>query len=173
MREGTYERQYGRKRPARVCTECSVPIPAGSYRTVAQCSDECRKARKRNLDRAQRRRERLNGTRETTHRARARRFGVEYEPVNKWAVFERDGWRCGICRCKVNKKLRHPHPMSASLDHVIPMSLGGGHTYLNTQLAHLQCNVDKGAGGTDQLALLSVTIPRVTALPSGKLAVPA
>lgn len=31
------------------------------------------------------------------------------------------------------------------LDHVIPMSKGGGHTYANTQCSHLKCNVDKGA----------------------------
>lgn len=45
--------------------------------------------------------------------------------------------------------------MSASLDHVVPMSKGGGHTYANTQCSHLKCNVDKKNGGHgEQLALV-------------------
>ncbi|WP_423797180.1 HNH endonuclease [Mycobacteroides abscessus] len=35
--------------------------------------------------------------------------------------------------------------MSASLDHVVPMSLGGDHLSTNVQCAHLKCNMDKGA----------------------------
>ncbi|MFY9765371.1 MAG: hypothetical protein WAK42_10295, partial [Mycobacterium sp.] len=33
-------------------------------------------------------------------RARARRFGVENEYINKWQVFERDEWICGLCRSR-------------------------------------------------------------------------
>lgn len=43
--------------------------------------------------------------------------------------------------------------MCPSLDHVIPMSKGGAHSYANTQLAHWLCNVTKGnRGGGEQLA---------------------
>jgi hypothetical protein len=88
------------------------------------------------------------------YRERAKRAGVPYEPINKKVVFERDGWRCGICRRKVNRHLKYPDPMSASLDHIIPFALKGPHLYTNVQLSHLQCNVDKGAGcAGDQLAL--------------------
>lgn len=34
--------------------------------------------------------------------------------------------------------------MSASLDHVVPLSLGGAHTPENTQASHLICNGRKG-----------------------------
>lgn len=45
--------------------------------------------------------------------------------------------------------------MSATIDHIIPMSLGGGHTYLNTQAAHMICNSRKSnIGHGDQLALI-------------------
>lgn len=45
--------------------------------------------------------------------------------------------------------------MMASLDHIVPMSLGGGHTYLNTQCSHLMCNLKKSFRSTgDQLALI-------------------
>jgi hypothetical protein len=90
-----------------------------------------------------------------SHRHRARRYGVEYEPVNVMKVFARDGWRCGICGKKVNRRLKHPHPRSASIDCKVPMALGGGYTYLNTQCAHFICNSTKSHTGTgDQLALL-------------------
>jgi 5-methylcytosine-specific restriction endonuclease McrA len=78
------------------------------------------------------------------HRRRARMFGVEYEPINRRVVFERDGWICGICDELIDPSLSHPAPRSASLDHVVPMSLGGAHTYGNVQPAHLECNLVKG-----------------------------
>jgi 5-methylcytosine-specific restriction endonuclease McrA len=90
-----------------------------------------------------------------SYRARARKYGVEYTPLNRLLVFQRDGYRCGICGKKVNKRLKYPHPMSVSLDHVVPMALGGGHTYANVQCAHLICNGRKShLGAGDQLALL-------------------
>ncbi|NKT05174.1 hypothetical protein GS485_11095 [Rhodococcus hoagii] len=48
----------------------------------------------------------------------------------------------------------YPHPKSASLDHVIPLSCGGAHDPSNVALAHLACNVAKGdRGGGEQLFL--------------------
>lgn len=88
-------------------------------------------------------------------RKRAKRFGVEYEPVNKRRVFDRDGWRCGICGKRVRKTAKWPDLMCPSLDHIVPMSRGGGHTYVNVQCAHWRCNTRKAATGTgDQLALI-------------------
>lgn len=90
------------------------------------------------------------------HRARARYFGVEYEYVNPRKVFERDKWRCGICGGPVDQTLKYPDPLYASLDHIVPMSCGGAHSYANTQCSHLKCNVDKGNRGgiIQQLALI-------------------
>lgn len=64
------------------------------------------------------------------------------------AVFERDGWLCGICRCKVNSTLRYPNPLSASVDHIMPLSRGGEHSYRNVQCSHLVCNLRKQSGGS-------------------------
>lgn len=89
-----------------------------------------------------------------THRTRARRFGVEYEPINRMKVFWRDRWRCGICRDKIDRRLKHPHPMSATLDHIVPMSEGGPHRYENVQAAHWLCNVSKGNGSAGEQLLL-------------------
>jgi 5-methylcytosine-specific restriction endonuclease McrA len=52
---------------------------------------------------------------------------------------KRDGWLCGICGGKVTRN-------NWSHDHIIPLSLGGSHTYDNTVLAHLECNVKRGVG---------------------------
>lgn len=59
-------------------------------------------------------------------------------------IFERDGWVCGICTLPVDRDLKWPHPMSASLDHITPVSLGGCHSPENVQCSHLTCNVRKG-----------------------------
>lgn len=67
-------------------------------------------------------------------------------PVEKFLnveVFERDDWLCGLCGEPVDKDLAWPDPMSASLDHITPLSRGGAHTLDNVQLAHLACNIRK------------------------------
>ena len=78
------------------------------------------------------------------HRARARHYGTTYDNVDRIAVFERDNWFCQLCETPINPDLAWPAPMSASLDHVVPLSLGGDHDYQNTQAAHLRCNIAKG-----------------------------
>ncbi len=80
-----------------------------------------------------------------SHRQRAKKHGTPHESVNRTRVFERDGWMCGICGVEVDREAKFPAPLSPSLDHVIPISRGGGHLYSNVQLAHLSCNVKKGA----------------------------
>lgn len=75
------------------------------------------------------------------------------ENVDSLDIFERDGWVCQLCKKKVSKTLKHPHPMSASLDHIVPINGGGPHTRVNCQLAHLRCNVSAGTGGVKQLLM--------------------
>lgn len=77
------------------------------------------------------------------HIARAKRYGVPWEQFASFEVFERDGWLCGICGDPVDRRLTYPDPMSASLDHIKPLSKGGGHLRSNAQCAHWECNVRK------------------------------
>ncbi len=78
-------------------------------------------------------------------RRRTRQHSAPYEVVNRLEVFERDGWRCKLCGDPVDRGAKPRSPMSATLDHVVPVALGGPHTAANVQCAHFRCNVRKGA----------------------------
>ena len=128
-----------KRSPGLICPRCKGSRP--SFKTFC---DKCRSAKKRAIKRAV-----------GNDRARARYFGVKYELVHRPKVYERDNWMCGICGTKVDKRLKHPHPRAASLDHIVPISLGGGHLYVNVQCAHWDCNVAKSnTGAGEQLALI-------------------
>ena len=55
---------------------------------------------------------------------------------------------CGICGKPVDMSLKYPHPMSATIDHIIPVNGPGGlkghpSDLSNLQLAHFSCNRQK------------------------------
>lgn len=59
---------------------------------------------------------------------------------------------CAICGLPINKKLKFPDPMSATVDHIIPIAKGGHPTDLeNLQAAHLICNQIKGSKTTIEM----------------------
>ena len=72
------------------------------------------------------------------HRERARKHdGRAYEPVTLLQIAKRDNWRCHICRKRVTRT-------TWSLDHLVPLSVGGTHTRDNLALAHHRCNTLRG-----------------------------
>lgn len=51
---------------------------------------------------------------------------------------------CAICGKPVDKSIPSPHPLSPTVDHIIPVNKGGHPSDLaNLQLAHRCCNRDK------------------------------
>ena len=51
---------------------------------------------------------------------------------------------CGICGHPVDFTLKYPHPMSATIDHIIPVVKNGHPSDINNlQLSHLTCNRQK------------------------------
>lgn len=51
---------------------------------------------------------------------------------------------CGICGKPVDFNLKYPHPMSATVDHIIPVAKNGHPSDIdNLQLAHMTCNRQK------------------------------
>lgn len=86
---------------------------------------------------------------------RARSRGAFVEPVFRRKVFERDGWRCQLCRELVLRSAVVPHPRAPTIDHIVALAAGGEHSMANAQTAHFSCNSEKGAGArNDQLRLV-------------------
>jgi 5-methylcytosine-specific restriction endonuclease McrA len=83
----------------------------------------------------------------SNHTRRARIWHVGSERFPAVEIFNRDRWICQICQEGVDKGLKFPLPLSASLDHIVPLSRGGPHVRSNVQLAHLVCNIKTGTKG--------------------------
>lgn len=117
------------------CADCGEPFIHNMPQTIA-CSDRC-KARLANS------------------RRRAVERSAFVENVSRRKIYERDGWRCQLCRKPVARDEVVPHPLAPVLDHIIPLAKGGTHEPANTQCAHFLCNSLKGdRGGGEQLLLI-------------------
>lgn len=84
----------------------------------------------------------------TTRRKReaTKRGASTAERVDPVVVFTRDGWRCQLCGAETPKsKMGKREPRAPTVDHIVPLSRGGAHSYQNTQCACLSCNLKKGA----------------------------
>lgn len=66
------------------------------------------------------------------------------DPGVKRKILERDGWLCYLCEKPVDRKVKWPHPFSATVDHVIPWSVSHSNNPTNLRAAHWRCNVEKG-----------------------------
>jgi len=72
--------------------------------------------------------------------------GADADRIDVHAIFERDGWQCQQCGIATPKEKRGLyHSDSPELDHIIPLSKGGSHTYGNVQCLCRHCNMRKGA----------------------------
>jgi 5-methylcytosine-specific restriction endonuclease McrA len=88
-------------------------------------------------------------------RIRRQRRAETWDGVTDAEIMERDRWRCGICRRRIGKSFKWPHPRSASVDHIVPISEGGEDAAANKRAAHLGCNTGRcNRGGGEQLALI-------------------
>lgn len=87
-------------------------------------------------------------------RRKAQQRGVTVETVNPFTVLERDGWRCQLCGVATPKGLRGTYDDRApEVDHIIPLALGGEHSYRNCQCACRKCNLEKGGAARGQMRL--------------------
>jgi 5-methylcytosine-specific restriction endonuclease McrA len=64
-------------------------------------------------------------------------------------VFERDEGICGICGEPVARE-------EFDVDHVIPLALGGEHSYANVRLSHVPCNRRRGRSVSLEAAAVTV-----------------
>lgn len=78
-------------------------------------------------------------------RKRVRKGGGYWNPkVRALAVFKRDKWICYLCKARCEKVYDPLNPLSATLDHVWPVSRGGDHDWHNVRTACAGCNAKKG-----------------------------
>ena len=131
-----------------ICEICGKPYTVREYveacglkkaQDNGVCSDECRKIKTKKTIKA------LHKGRRDSHRHRAKNHGCAYDnSITLARLIKRDGLRCAICGelCDPNDHSwsKYSGPMYPSIDHIIPMSRGGGHTWDNVQVAHIICN---------------------------------
>ena len=129
-----------------ICQSCAQPLqkPTG-YGKRQYCGPKCQSKSLKGKDNARR----------GWDKRRARKRNAYIADVYRAQIFERDGWRCQICKLKVNPRYTGTHPKAPSLDHIIPLAVGGTHQPSNVQLAHFGCNARKSSrAANDQLLLI-------------------
>lgn len=128
----SFRQRHPEMMAARPCLFCARPFVPAGHGNERLCSDDCR-------------RRYAVSSYSSGGVARARKWGAACEPVNRIAVFNRDGWRCTYCGRETPRDLLGTREDRApELDHRVPMALGGGHVEANVQLACRRCNARKG-----------------------------
>lgn len=132
---------------ARECIECGGLFKVES-KGKALCSEECLVIRQKRWER------KYKNQIGRSHESRARKAGVlVMYNIKSLKVFQRDKWRCQMCGCKVQKKDIYADN-AAEIDHIVPISKGGPHTYSNVQTLCRKCNNHvKGSEYVGQLVL--------------------
>lgn len=58
----------------------------------------------------------------------------------RMSVLDRDEWVCHICNLHIDDVAAWPDPESATIDHRVPLALGGSNGFENLAAAHAYCN---------------------------------
>lgn len=79
-----------------------------------------------------------------------RRRRLEANGRIDWAIsierlIKRDGAGCYLCGTSVNRSVGYNHDLYPNIEHVVPVSKGGTHTWDNVKVAHRICNMKKAA----------------------------
>lgn len=147
------EKKHSKNVKAHKCKWCGKEfIPEYGTKRRCFCSTECADIASQDLKHAY---QRTRNNKEMVKTA----DGRHYNPISLRRLWLRDSGICQICGKIVDWSLPRtgrygPHAMSATRDHIIPVSCGGTHTWDNVRLAHFMCNCKRGTGGNAQLLLL-------------------
>ena len=140
------------------CIDCNVLIGLKKSAQLKRCS-KCRPiAQKRYLAKSKQMhklkmktdlnyRLKSNARRSSASHKRRTKLNVG-DVIDLYELAKRDNWMCGLCHKKINKRNKHKakklHLRGPSMDHILPLSKGGLHTWDNVQLAHYICNSLRG-----------------------------
>lgn len=134
------QKQQQQQASLRECAHCGVTYCALKPVVMKYCGEQC----KSNQAKDQKRTARL------ARKAIQRASSVERVSPNK--VFTRDGWSCYLCGCHTPSELRGSYMQNApELEHVVPLSRGGEHSYANVRCACRACNLIKGDKTLDEI----------------------
>lgn len=109
----------------KICIECGTRFIAKYGRKC--CSVECRKKRNNRLQ-------------DINRRHKLKENGKINWSITLKKLYKRDKGICHLCGKKVDMNLDINDNWYGSIDHVIPVSKGGTHTWDNVKLAHRKCN---------------------------------
>jgi hypothetical protein len=113
------------------CIICSNPLTRYQQKT---CSDSCQDKYVR-ISPTHRATRRKNGA-----KRRARKRAAYVEDVDVMQLLQWQNGRCYHCDCKIRLDVDTLHAKSLTLDHLVPLALGGEHSYANTVASCRECN---------------------------------
>ena len=131
-----------------ICKECGAEFTTecGSPRT-AFCCDVCAETYERKREHATtRHKQYMRGKKAERERQIARAF---IEAVSFESIYNRDCGVCQICGLPVHPTKGVDNSWDGTIDHIVPLSVGGEHSMANCQLAHRICNSIKCQASTE------------------------
>lgn len=138
----------GNLKTERICPCCEISF-FSQYGSAVYCSEKCKRKAKRERFKErdpEKYKERVKKYRNhgNRHISRAKKYGCDYEyGITLAKVIAKDNNICQICGkpCdRTSKEWGSAGLLYPSIDHIVPLSRGGSHTWDNVQLAHLICN---------------------------------
>lgn len=105
------------------------------------CTDRCHRLWLKDNDIVA---EPMRGIHKSIHGSKRKHKIRKGDMIDRHDVFDFFNWICIICDQPIDKSVKYPDKMSPTLEHIIPLSKGGTHTWDNVAPSHLLCNDRKG-----------------------------
>lgn len=121
---------------SRACADCGERFDIDRPRSMRKYCALCQRRRKKDTDSRKSQRRRAAG-----------------DPVPLSQVVAVRGQRCHICHRKIDLNLSGRQPMGPTIDHILPVSMGGTNDLANLNIAHRVCNLRRGNRGPAQMIL--------------------
>jgi len=122
-----------------VCKECGKTFmtECGNTHSVFCCSVCAIVYEKKQKRKSERHKKALNQQKKERERLIRKNF---VDDVSYDVLFKRDKGICQICGMPVPQEKGCDNNWDGTIDHIIPLTVGGEHSYENCQLAHRICN---------------------------------